>query len=31
MYRFADRIAAMEDGRIHAVRTARFAHLSEVA
>ena len=31
IYRFADRIAAMEDGRIHAVRTARFAHLSEVA
>src|SRR6516225_4555396 len=28
IYRFADRIAAMEDGRIHAVRTAPFAHLS---
>jgi putative ABC transport system ATP-binding protein len=31
IYRFADRIAAMEDGRIHAVRTAPFAHLSEAA
>jgi putative ABC transport system ATP-binding protein len=31
IYRFADRIAAMEDGRIHAVRTVPFAHLSEVA
>jgi len=31
IYRFADRIAAMEDGRIHAVRTVPFAHLSEAA
>jgi putative ABC transport system ATP-binding protein len=31
IYRFADRIAAMEDGRIHAVRTAPFARLSEAA
>jgi putative ABC transport system ATP-binding protein len=31
IYRFADRIAAMEDGRIHVVRTAPFAHLSEAA
>jgi len=31
IYSFADRIAAMEDGRIRAVRTAPFAHLSEVA
>jgi putative ABC transport system ATP-binding protein len=31
IYRFADRIAAMEDGRIHTVRTAPFAHLSEAA
>jgi len=31
IYRFADRIAVMEDGRIHAVRTAPFAHLSEAA
>jgi putative ABC transport system ATP-binding protein len=31
IYRFADRIAAMEDGRIRAVRTAPFAHLSEAA
>jgi putative ABC transport system ATP-binding protein len=29
--RFADRIAAMEDGRIRAVRTAALARLSEVA
>ena len=31
IYRFADRIAVMEDGLIHAVRTAPFAHLSEAA
>ena len=31
IYCFADRIAAMEDGRIRTVRTAPFAHLSEVA
>ena len=31
IYRFADCIAAMEDGRIHAVRAAPFAHLSEAA
>jgi len=31
IYRFADRIAAIEDGRIHAVRTAPFAHLSGAA
>jgi putative ABC transport system ATP-binding protein len=31
IYRFADRIASMEDGRIRAVRTAPLAHLSEVA
>ena len=31
IYRFADCIAAMEDGRIHTVRTAPFAHLSGAA
>jgi putative ABC transport system ATP-binding protein len=31
IYRFADRIAAMEDGRIRDVRTAPLAQLSEVA
>jgi putative ABC transport system ATP-binding protein len=31
IHRFADRIAAMEDGRIRDVRTAPFARLSEAA
>jgi putative ABC transport system ATP-binding protein len=31
IYRFADRIAAMEDGRIRSIRTAPFTLLSEVA
>jgi len=31
IYRFGDRIAAMEDGRIRAVRTAPLAQLSEAA
>jgi putative ABC transport system ATP-binding protein len=31
IYRFADRIAAMEDGRIRAVRAAPFTHLPEAA
>jgi putative ABC transport system ATP-binding protein len=31
IYSFADRVASMEDGRIHAIRTAPLAHLSEVA
>jgi putative ABC transport system ATP-binding protein len=31
IYRFADRIASMEDGRIRAVRAAPFTHLPEAA
>ena len=31
IYRFADRIASMEDGRISAVRAAPFTHLPEAA
>jgi putative ABC transport system ATP-binding protein len=31
IYRFADRIAAMEDGRVRAVRTTPLAQLAEVA
>src|SRR5215471_8564567 len=31
IYRLADRIAAMEDGRIHAIRTAPLAPVSEAA
>jgi len=31
IYSFADRIAAMEDGRIHAIRTAPFTPVSEAA
>ena len=31
IYRFADRVAAMEDGRIRSVRTAPLTHLSEAA